>query len=82
MTGHRILEYLGLRHEPGTTRTGAERALSWVMVAAVVVALFVTRDLAFWPQVAILVGVALVAGLAVGVVLTRATARRERSPDV
>jgi hypothetical protein len=77
MTGRRALEYLGLAREPGTTSTVAERAVSWLMVASVAVALFLTRHLDFWPQIAAVSAAAVAVGVLGAAVTTRARPGRE-----
>jgi hypothetical protein len=74
----KALQYLGLRRAPGTVPTGAERVWTGAMIVAVAVALLVTRDLGFWPQVAVCAAVAAATGVLSAVVSTQVAARRGR----
>jgi hypothetical protein len=73
VTVHRVLEYLGLRREAGKIRTTVERVWTGVAIAAILVAMFATRNLDFWPQIGVLAVVATAAGVLGAVVLGHGT---------
>lgn len=78
VTGTKLLQYLGLRRVPAPGAPPATRVWTVVMVVVVVAALFLTRNLDTWPQVAVLAAVSIVLGVVGGVTLNTIAARRRR----
>jgi hypothetical protein len=81
VTGDKLLQYLGLRRAPGAERTTADRAFTVILLVGVVATLFLTRNLGFWPQIAVLAVVAVGLGVVGGATLTTLAARRSRTTD-
>jgi hypothetical protein len=75
VTGTKILQYLGLRHAPGTERTSADRIWTIVMMIVIFLGLFFTRNFDFWFQIAVVGTAAVVLGVLGAAVLAAIATR-------
>lgn len=78
MTGTKLLQYLGLRHAPGTERTSVDRIWTIVMMVVIFLGLFLTRNFDFWSQIAVVGAASVVFGVLGAAVLIAVATRRSR----